>query len=73
MLKKVLQKMGLEAKGKVTTGKEAAQIINAEITSKSALTEQELAFILSKLRQAQYSGAEFEMFHNVWIKLSNLR
>lgn len=34
-----------------------------------ALTDQELNFILAKLRTATYTGAEFEMFYSVWMKL----
>jgi len=56
---------------KVVTGDEALKRIERQ--SSSNLTEAEINFILSKLRQAQYTGAEFEMFHNVWMKLSELK
>lgn len=35
------------------------------------LTQQELEFILTKMRLATYQGVEFEMFYNVWVKLVN--
>lgn len=35
------------------------------------LNKTELEFILAKLRMATYKGEEFEMFYNVWVKLSN--
>ena len=55
--------MGFNLKGKVITGKEAEQKIAQEQFAKSSLTDKEISFILTKLRQAQYSGAEFEIFH----------
>jgi len=33
------------------------------------LTQQELEFILAKMRSATYRGEEFEMFYNTWVKL----
>lgn len=66
--------MAFNAQGKVVTGEEARKKLEAEaIKAQPHLTEQEIAFILTKLRQAQYSGAEFEMFHRVWTKLSELK
>jgi len=56
---------------KVITGEEALKKIEKQ--SSTNLTEAEINFILTKLRQAQYTGAEFEMFHNVWMKLSELK
>ena len=74
MLKKLLEKMAFNTQGKVITGEEAKKKLEAEnIKANPYLTEQELAFILTKLRQAQYSGAEFEMFHKVWTKLTQLK
>lgn len=34
------------------------------------LTAEELKFLLSKLRTATYTGHEFEMFYNIWVKIS---
>ena len=34
------------------------------------LTVEELKFLLSKLRTATYTGHEFEMFYNIWVKIS---
>lgn len=39
----------------------------------SDFTENELGFILTKLRSANYTGAEFDMFYTVWMKLVNLQ
>lgn len=62
--------MGFNTK-KIVTGDEALKKI--ENKASTNLTEQEINFILTKLRQANYTGAEFEMFHNVWMKLSDLK
>jgi len=74
MLKSLLEKMGLKTEGKVITGEDAKIKLQAdELKANPYLTEQEIAFILTKLRQAQYSGAEFELFHKVWTKLTQLK
>jgi len=74
MLKKLLEKMAFNTQGKVITGEDAKLKIQAdELKANPYLTDQEIAFILTKLRQAQYSGAEFEMFHKVWTKLTQLK
>lgn len=65
-------KMGLNTKGKVITGKEAQQKIIKTQKVEAGLTEKEINFILSKLRQANYTGAEFEFFYIVYQKLQNL-
>lgn len=64
--------MGLNTKGKVITGKEAQQKIIKTQKVEAGLTEKEINFILSKLRQANYTGAEFEFFYIVYQKLQNL-
>jgi len=38
---------------------------------KPTLTRAEIEFVLVKLRDAQYKGSEFEMFFNVFNKLTN--
>jgi len=35
------------------------------------LTKDELKFILTKLRTAEYKGVEFETFYNVYSKIQN--
>lgn len=35
-----------------------------------SLTAEELKFLLLKLRTATYTGHEFEMFYNIWVKIS---
>lgn len=39
----------------------------------SKLTNQEIDFILTKLRDCNYKGSEFEMFYTVWVKISEQR
>lgn len=51
--------MGLAKKPKVVEQKPS-----------SKLTQGEIEFILTKLRSADYKGTEFEMFFNVFNKLS---
>ena len=34
------------------------------------LEKEELEFVLLKLREANYTGHEFEMFYKVWVKLA---
>jgi len=75
MLKKLLKKMGLVTKGK-TTIKEPNTLENLkkiEGVSINTLTVEEINFILTKLRSANYIGSEFEYFSNIWIKLTKLK
>lgn len=39
-------------------------------TESEGLSIEELKFLLSKLRTATYTGNEFEMFYNIWVKIS---
>ena len=59
-------------KGKIVTGKEAQDKIKKDELVNTDLTQQEIQFILTKLRQANFKGAEFELFYVVFSKLSNL-
>jgi hypothetical protein len=34
--------------------------------------KQDLTFLLTKLRSAEYKGYEFEQFYHLWNKLTNL-
>lgn len=70
-LKKLLAKMGFIS-NKVVTGAEAKEKLAKEQLVSSALTDKEIQFILTKLRQANYTGAEFEFFSTVFLKLTNL-
>ena len=73
ILKKLLKKMGLNIKGRLLTGEEAKQkIAKDQAVSNTGLTEKEIQFILTKLRQANYTGTEFELFYIIFSKLSNL-
>ena len=64
--------MGLVTKGKVIE-KNASEIKTEVQQVKgvilNTLTDSEIDFILTKLRSANYTGAEFEKFSNVWMKL----
>lgn len=67
--------MGLVTKGK-TTIKEAntlEKLKKIEGVSINTLTVDEINFILTKLRSANYIGSEFEYFSNIWIKLTKMK
>ena len=73
ILKKLFNKMGLNVKGKLLTGEQAKQKLERDnAVANTGLTETEIKFILSKLRDANFKGAEFELFYIVFNKLSNL-
>jgi hypothetical protein len=59
-------------KGKILTGKAAKDKMQKDEAVNTDLTQQEIQFILTKLRQANFKGAEFELFYVVFSKLSNL-
>jgi len=65
--------MALISKGKVITGTDAKKNLVDKKIANETLTEQEIDFVLTKLRQANYKGVEFEMFYNVFTKLSGLK
>ena len=65
--------MALISKGKVITGTEAKKNSVDKKIAKETLTEQEIDFVLTKLRQGNYKGVEFEMFYTVFTKLSGLK
>jgi len=65
--------MALISKGKVITGTDAKKDLVDKKIANETLTEQEIDFVLTKLRQANYKGVEFEMFYNVFTKLSGLK
>ena len=41
-----------------------------DITESSLFTQEESAFIVSKLREASYKGTEFETFYKIMSKLA---
>lgn len=57
---------------KLVTGTEAQEKLAKDQIAKSALTDKEIQFIITKLRQANYTGVEFEFFYTVFSKLSAL-
>jgi phosphoribosylformylglycinamidine (FGAM) synthase-like enzyme len=61
--------MALKLFGKQIVTGDTQEKETKENSAEYALTDQELNFILAKLRTATYTGAEFEMFYNVWVKL----
>jgi len=63
--------MPVTANGNVVDGDKAKDIILKKSLEKSDLNKSELEFILSKLRNAEYKGHEFERFYVVWVKLNS--
>ena len=59
--------------GKIVEGEEAKIKMAGEYAATGELENLEIDFILHKLRQASYTGAEFELFYKVWVKLSGLK
>jgi len=57
--------MGLRDKAGATETSKAPNLPE----SKTQLTEKETSFIIAKLRQATYTGSEFETFYNIMSKL----
>ena len=43
-----------------------------EVTESSLFSQEESAFIVSKLREANYKGTEFETFYKIMSKLAKL-
>jgi hypothetical protein len=60
--------MGIVEKGNLKNNE-----INKKFKNPVMLDDREVDFILEKLQTAQYIGREFEMFYNVWVKLSNMK
>lgn len=71
ILKNILNKMGFKS-NKIITGQEAKNKLASEQLQKAPLSDKEIQFILTKLRQAQYTGVEFELFHSIFVKLTNI-
>jgi hypothetical protein len=77
MIKRLLSRMGIIRKGKANLGgdptppKQAPIKQISKVNSIEGLTEQEINFIVAKLRQATYQGSEFELFYKVISKLQN--
>jgi len=69
--------MGIIRKGKANLGGDPTPPKQAPIKQISKVdpiegfTEQEINFIVAKLRQATYQGSEFELFYKVISKLQN--
>jgi hypothetical protein len=43
-----------------------------KVSTKSDITKEDAAFIIAKLRQAEYKGSEFEQFYTIMTKLQKL-
>ena len=74
-----------EAKNKVSVKKavkkqpKAEEVVNVEvpkirntISGTTNLSKEDAAFIIAKLRQADYKGSEFEQFYTIMTKLQKL-
>jgi hypothetical protein len=59
--------------GIVNKGNTESSEVNRKFKNPVMLDDKEVEFILEKLQTAQYIGREFEMFYNVWVKLSNMK
>ena len=46
--------------------------IPKQVKTQSGLTKEDAAFIIAKLRQAEYKGSEFEQFYTIMTKLQKL-
>lgn len=64
--------MPVTAKGQVVEGQKAADVIAKKAIEKGNLTQKEIEFILSKLRNSEYKGHEFERFYVIWVKLNSM-
>ena len=60
--------MGIVRHSRVENKKEE----NKPVKKADLFTPAEAAFLVSKLRQAQYTGAEFEQFYQIMAKLTSL-
>lgn len=70
MIKEVLKKMGIIRKGNSNIkggNKKPPQVAKP----KKFLDNNEIGFIIAKMRQATYQGSEFELFYKVIQKLQN--
>lgn len=69
--------MGIIRKGKANLGGDTTPPKQApidklnKVDSTKDFTDQEINFIVAKLRQATYQGSEFELFYKVISKLQN--
>ena len=69
--------MGIIRKGKANLGGDSTPPKQApikqlnKVDSTKDFTDQEINFIVAKLRQATYQGSEFELFYKVISKLQN--
>jgi hypothetical protein len=74
-----------EAKNKASAKKavkkqpKVEEVVNVEvpkvrntISGNTNLSKEEAAFIIAKLRQAEYKGSEFEQFYTIMTKLQKL-
>lgn len=64
----LFKKMAVKVFGNVLT-KDGKKEENSK-TVDYKLNNQEIDFILNKLRESNYKGFEFEMFYAVWVKLN---
>ena len=71
MIKEVLKKMGIIRKGNSNikgVDKKTPDVVEPK---KKFLENNEIGFIIAKMRQATYQGSEFELFYKVIQKLQN--
>ena len=71
MIKEVLKKMGIIRKGNSNIKGVDKKTPNVAQPQKKFLDNNEIGFIIAKMRQATYQGSEFELFYKVIQKLQN--
>lgn len=71
MIKEVLKKMGIIRKGNSNIKGVDKKTPEVAQPKKKFLENNEIGFIIAKMRQATYQGSEFELFYKVIQKLQN--
>ena len=71
MIKEVLKKMGIIRKGNSNIRGVDKKTPDVAESKKKFLENNEIGFIIAKMRQATYQGSEFELFYKVIQKLQN--
>jgi len=69
MIKRFLNKMGIISKNRNKQGGDKTPPVAPKV--KKFLENNEIGFIIAKMRQATYQGSEFELFYKVIQKLQN--
>ena len=71
MINRFLNKMGIIRKGNNNIKGDSKPSPKVIAPNKKFLQDNEIGFIIAKMRQATYQGSEFELFYKVIQKLQN--